>query len=83
MNEQLQRVAIALTLGLALVTMGHSIDSWEFWAVLALLWTSNFLAYRDGVETGVSEAVEMWVDMTDAQRQDMIELVTRARAEDQ
>jgi len=83
MNETLQRIAIATTLGLALVAMGHNIDSWEFWAVLALLWTSNFLAYRDGVETGVSEAVEMWVDMTEEQRKDMIDLVTRVRAEDQ
>lgn len=82
MNETLQRAAIALTLGLALVAMGHSIDSWEFWCVLALLWVSNFLSYRDGVESGVSTAVEMWVDMTEEQRKDMIDLVTKARAED-
>ena len=82
MNETLQRIAIALTLGLALVAMGHNIDGWEFWTVLAMLWASNFLAYRDGVETGVSEAVEMWVDMTEQQRTEMIDLVTRARAED-
>lgn len=82
MNETLQRIAIATTLGLALVAMGHSIDSWEFWCVLALLWASNFLSYRDGVETGVSQAVEMWVDMTDEQRREMIDLVIKVRAED-
>jgi len=82
MNETLQRIAIATTLGLALVAMGHNIDTWEFWCVIALLWTSNFIHYKDGVETGVSQAVEMWVDMTEEQRKDMIELVTRARAED-
>jgi len=82
MNETLQRLAIALTLGLALVAMGHNIDTWEFWCVLALLWTSNFIHYRDGVETGVSQAVEMWVDMTEEQRKDMIELVLKVRAED-
>jgi hypothetical protein len=82
MNEHLQRLAIALTLGLALVAMGHNIDSWEFWTVLAMLWTSNYLTYRDGVESGVATAVEMWVDMTEEQRKDMIEVVTRARAED-
>jgi len=83
MNEHLQRVAIALTMGLALVTMGHGIDSWEFWAVLSLLLASNWLHYQDGVETGVSTAMEMWVDMTDEQRTEMIDLVTRVRAEDQ
>jgi hypothetical protein len=82
MNETLQRIAIATTLGLALVAMGHYIDSWEFWSVLVLLWASNFLSYRDGVETGVSQAVEMWVDMTEEQRKDMIELVLKVRAED-
>lgn len=82
MNETLQRIAIATTLGLALVAMGHTIDSWEFWSVLVLLWASNFLSYRDGVETGVSQAVEMWVDMTEEQRKEMIDLVIKVRAED-
>ena len=82
MNETLQRIAIATTLGLALVAMGHNIDTWEFWTVLVMLWVSNFLSYKDGVESGVSTAVEMWVDMTEEQRKDMIDLVTRARAED-
>lgn len=83
MNDVLQRIAIATTLGLALVVMGHGIDTWEFWSIIAMLWVSNFIHYRDGVETGVSQAVEMWVDMTEQQRQDMIDIVTRARAEDQ
>jgi F0F1-type ATP synthase membrane subunit a len=82
MNETLQRIAITITLGLALVTMGHTIDSWEFWAVIAMMLVSTWLHYMDGVETGVSNAVEMWVDMTEEQRKDMIELVTKARAED-
>jgi len=82
MNETLQRVAITLTLGLALVAMGHTIDTWEFWAVIAMMLVSNYLHYVDGVETGVSQAVEMWVDMTDEQRTDMIDLVTKVRQED-
>jgi len=82
MNETLQRIAITLTLGLALVAMGHTVDSWEFWTVLAMLLVSNYLHYIDGVESGVATAVEMWVDMTEQQRTEMIELVTRARAED-
>ena len=82
MNEQLQRIAIALTLGLALVAMGHNWDTWEFWAIIAMLWVSNFLHYQDGVETGVSNAVEMWVDMTEQERKEMIELVRQVRAEE-
>jgi len=82
MNENLQRIAIAVTLGIALYAMGHNVDTWEFWAIIALLWTSNFLHYQDGVETGVSTAMEMWVDMTEEQRKDMIELVVKVRQED-
>ena len=82
MNETLQRLAIATTLGLALVAMGHTIDTWEFWCIFAMMMCSNLLHYRDGVETGVSTAVEMWVDMTEEQRREMIDLVTRVRAED-
>ena len=82
MNEQLQRLAIATTLGLALVAMGHTIDTWEFWCIFAMMLCSNWLHFRDGVETGVSTAMEMWVDMTEQQRRDMIELVQQVRAED-
>jgi len=82
MNETLQRIVITLTLGLALVAMGHTIDTWEFWAVIAMMLVSNYLHYMDGVETGVSNAVEMWVDMTEQQRTEMIELVIKARSED-
>ena len=82
MNEQLQRLAIATTLGLALVAMGHTIDTWEFWCIFAMILCSNWLHFRDGVETGVSTAMEMWVDMTDEQRTDMIDLVTKVRQED-
>lgn len=79
MMDQLQRLAISLTLGLTLVVMGHAPDSWEFWSVLALLLVSNFMHYRDGQEVGVAQAIEMWVDMTEPQRKDMIDLVIKAR----
>ena len=82
MNENIQRVVLALTLGLVLVAMGHYWDSWEFWSVLALFLTSNYLNYVSGVEIGVATAVEMWVDMTEEQRKEMTELVTQARMED-
>ena len=82
MNETLQRIALTFTLGLALVSMGHNVDTWEFWAVAAMLLVSNYLHYVDGVESGVATAVEMWVDMTEEQRKDMIDLVIKVRQED-
>ena len=81
MNETLQRVAIALTLGIALVAMGHTLDGWEFWSILALLWSSNFLHYRDGFETGVVHGMEIIADMTQEQLQDLIKTVKAVQAE--
>jgi len=81
MHDNLQRAAIALTLGLALVAMGHSIDSWQFWCVLGLLWASNYMHYRDGFETGVVAGMEIFADMTDEQRVDLIKTVRAVQAE--
>jgi predicted acyltransferase len=83
MNDTLQRVAIALTLGLALVAMGHTIDSWQFWSILALLWASNYLHYQDGFETGVVHGMEIIADMTEEQRVDLIKTVKAVQAENE
>ena len=81
MHDNLQRLAIALVLGLALMAMDHTINSWEFWCVLALLWASNFLHYQDGFETGVVHGMEIIADMTEEQLQDLIRTVRAVQAE--
>jgi hypothetical protein len=81
MHDNLQRLAIALVLGLALMAMGHTIASWEFWSVLALLWASNFLHYQDGFETGVVHGMEIIADMTEEQRVDLIKTVRAVQQE--
>lgn len=81
MHDNLQRLAIALVLGLALMAMGHTVTSWEFWSVLALLWASNYLHYRDGFETGVVHGMEIIADMTEAQRMDLIRTVRAVQQE--
>ena len=83
MNDTLQRVAIALTLGVALVAMGHNFDTWEFWCILALLWASNHLHYKDGFETGVVHGMEIIADMTEEQRVDLIKTVKAVQAENE
>ena len=81
MHDNLQRIAIALALGLALVAMGHALDSWEFWCILGLMWSSNYLHYRDGFETGVVHGMEIIADMTEEQRVDLIKTVKAVQAE--
>ena len=82
MIDQLQRAAIALTLGLALVAMGHTIDGWEFWCVLAMLLCSNWIQFRQGVEQGVVSTMDMIADLDDAQRTELLDLVRKVREED-
>lgn len=81
MMDTLQRLALSVTLGLALMVMGHPVDSWEFWCVLALLLASNHVHYRDGFETGVVAGMEIIADMTEEQRVDLIRTVRAVQAE--
>ena len=81
MHDTLQRIAVSIALGLVLLVMGHPVDSWEFWCVLALLLASNHIHYRDGFETGVVAGMETFVDMTEAQRVDLIKTVKAVQAE--
>ena len=75
MNETLQRLAIALTLGLALVAMGHNIDTWEFWAITALFIAYGWLKTAEGVEQGVAMGIEIYTKMTPEQRAEVNKLM--------
>lgn len=81
MHDALQRIAVSLALGLVLLVVGHPVDSWEFWCILALLLASNHIHYRDGFETGVVHGMEIIADMTEAQRTDLIKTVRAVQQE--
>jgi len=82
MIDSLQRAALALTLGLVLITMGLGIDSWEFWSIMAMLLCSNHLQFVQGVEQGVVSTMDMIADLDDAQRTELLDLVRKVREED-
>ena len=82
MIDQLQRVAIAVTLGLVLMAMGLGIDTWEFWSIVALLLCSNRLNYIQGVEQGVVSTMDMVADLTDTQRVELMAMVRQVPEED-
>ena len=82
MIDSLQRAALALTLGLVLITMGLGIDSWEFWSIMAMLLCSNYLQFVQGVEQGVVTTMDMIADLDDAQRTELLDLVRKVREED-
>ena len=81
MHDTLQRIAVSLALGLVLLVIGHPVDTWEFWCIIALLLASNHIHYKDGFETGVVAGMEIFADMTEEQRQDLIRTVRAVQAE--
>jgi hypothetical protein len=75
MNETLQRIAVYAGLGTALSAAGVQWDDMLFWCILVMFWVSNYLHGKDGYELGLSNGIEMFSDMTDAQRVELIKLV--------
>jgi hypothetical protein len=56
-------------------------DDWGFWQVVALFIASDFMARRQGQETGLAQGIELMTDMTPEQREEVMALV-RAAQED-
>jgi hypothetical protein len=81
MNETLQRVAIYAGLGWALIAAGVQWNDMLFWCILVMFWVSNYLHRKDGYELGLSNGIEMFSDMTDAQRAELITLVKNIQQE--
>ena len=80
--DLIQRVVLALTLGLVLTAIGHTIDSWQFWCVIALLLCSNWIHYQQGVEQGVVTTMDMVADLTDERRAELMDMIRKVREED-
>ena len=82
MNEHLQRIAVYGALGLVLSAVDITYDTWAFWCTLALFWASNYLERKDAFEVGLSNGIEMMVDMNEQQRAEVIALVKEAQKDD-
>lgn len=82
MNEQLQRFAIAATLGLLLMVMGFTYATWQFWGVLALMIAYNYITYRDAFESGAVASVEAIAAMPEQERNDILQLIKDAAKEE-
>jgi hypothetical protein len=60
----LQRFALYTTLGLVLVTMGMTAGDWQFWCVLALFWSSEFLTRQETKEQAMAEGIAAYLNMS-------------------
>ena len=76
------RIALYATLGVLCNSLELSWDTVGFWMITALFLAADTIAHRMGFERGVATGIEMYVDMTEQQRQDLIQLIEQARKED-
>ena len=82
MNEVLQRIAVYSALGLVLSGLDVHWDNPVLWCVVALFWVSNYLERKEAHEVGLATGIEMMMDMTEQQRNDVMALVKEAQKED-
>jgi hypothetical protein len=68
MNTLAQRIALYFTLGLVLHTLEVTIYVWQFWAVLALFWTSEYMVRKSAEEQAMAEGVSRFLDMSSDQQ---------------
>ena len=82
MNEYLQRIAVYAALGLVLSSVDIHWDNPAFWCMITLLWLSNYLERREGLEVGIASGIEMMSNMSEQQRAEVIALVKEAQKDD-
>jgi hypothetical protein len=83
MMDTVQRIAVAAALCTVMLAAGIEWDHWAFVCVIVLFGVSNYLATRHGVELGVATGIEMMTVMTEAQRNDVMNLVRQAQREEE
>jgi len=52
------RIVLYATLGTLMGALGHGMDDWGFWSVLALFWASDVLSRKEGQDHGI------WITIT-------------------
>jgi hypothetical protein len=64
MNTVLQRIALYATLGLVLATLEVTLFVWQFWAVLALFWASEFMVRKGTEELAQAQGISRFLNMS-------------------
>lgn len=65
------RLVLYATLGTTCSVLGYTWDSWQFWSFLGLFWAAQKLAEDDGYKIGVAQGVQIYMNMTEQQQQEL------------
>ena len=82
MIQNLQQWGITIALGAVLWVMDIHVDDVNFWCIIALTVASNIVNFQQGVEQGVVSTMDMIADMGEHQRDELLSMVRKVRAED-
>jgi hypothetical protein len=82
MNTVAQRIALYATLGLLLSTLEVTVFVWQFWAVLALFWASEYMVRKGTEEQAMAEGVSRFLNMSHDQQNKIKKLHDQLQKED-
>jgi hypothetical protein len=78
----LQRIVLYLALGLVLSTLDLTVMSWQFWAVLALFWSSERLTRIEVEETAMAEGISRFLNMSNSEQNKIKQLHDKIQKEE-
>jgi hypothetical protein len=81
MIDNLQQWGITFALGAVLWVMDIHVDDVNFWCIIALTVASNIVNFQQGVEQGVVSTMDMVADLSEHQRDELLSMVRKVRAE--
>jgi hypothetical protein len=81
MNTVAQRIAIYFALGMVLATSDVTFITWQFWCILALFWTVEFMVRKGTEEQARAEGITMFLEMSAAEQQKIKQLHQQAQKE--
>jgi len=69
MNTIAQRLAVYFALGMVLTTVDVTVFTWQFWCILALVWTIEFMVRKGTEELARAEGITMFLGMSAEEQQ--------------
>jgi hypothetical protein len=64
MNTTAQRLALYFTLGLLLATLDITFFVWQFWAIVALFWCSEYMVRKGTEEWAMAQGITAFLSMS-------------------
>ena len=71
----IQRIALYATMGMLLNALGHTWDSWGFWCVLAMFWSSELITRREQHEQSYVQGILMFIALDAQQQQQLVKAI--------